>query len=141
MKKIIKLTESDLTRIVERVINEAKNWDRLFSGAPSDKRIENAKSEIDNFNGDPKIVSIFNDLYDAYENEDSVTLEVNGNTVNLNYDHVKELFYEMVQVINKKGVDDVRIGYSENYPRPVYAIEKNPKRDYLPKGWARFEEF
>jgi hypothetical protein len=47
----------------------------------------------------------------------------------------------MVQVINKKGVDEVRIGYSENYPRPVYAIEKNPKRDYLPKGWARFEEF
>ena len=141
MKKIVRLTESDLTRIVRQIVDEAKNWDRLFSGAPSDKRIEDAKSEIDNFNGDQKIVSIFNDLYDAYENEDSVTLEVNGNTVNLNYDHVKELFYEMVQVINKKGVDEVRIGYSETYPRPVYAIEKNPKRDYLPKGWARFEEF
>jgi len=141
MKKIIKLTESDLTRIVERVINEAKNWDRLFSGAPSDKRIENAKSEIDDFDGDPKIVSIFNDLYDAYENENGVTLEVKGNTVNLNYDQVKELFYQMVQVINKKGVDEVSIGYNEVYEVPVFATEKNSEDDYLPKGWARFEEF
>jgi hypothetical protein len=39
MKKIVRLTESDLTRIVRQIVDEAKNWDRLFSGAPSDKRI------------------------------------------------------------------------------------------------------
>jgi hypothetical protein len=64
MKKIIKLTESDLTRIVKRVINEgySLNFKRRFKLINDVilELIDSAKDEVDEDD--------FNDYYDYLEN-------------------------------------------------------------------------
>ena len=64
MKKIIKLTESDLTRIIERVINEgySLNFKRRFKLINDVilELIDSAKDEVDEDD--------FNDYYDYLEN-------------------------------------------------------------------------
>lgn len=47
MKRIIKLTESDLTRIVKRILNEDNTWDvpsfHLFDGKPNKPELQKNK--------------------------------------------------------------------------------------------------
>jgi len=51
MKKIIRLTESDLTRIVKRIINEQSQGDIFIEKGfeiiePKDKKIEDVQNKI-----------------------------------------------------------------------------------------------
>ena len=74
MKKVIKLTESDLHRIVKRVIREfedpdffrdaEKNWDRIH-GKDEDYEEEDLSSkQVDT---EQRLEDLFNDAYDVME--------------------------------------------------------------------------
>jgi hypothetical protein len=113
MKKIIRLTESDLTRIVKRVISETNFLRRTFLGEPSNDDIEYAMEEIENSN-DNELIDVVNNLYDAYSKKSETTVMYGGNKANLNSSDVKETFFEIVKGISKNGVDSIKIGIRPN---------------------------
>ena len=87
MKKIIKLTESDLTRIVNRVINEgySSNFKRRFKSINDEilELIDNAKDEVDE------------DDFDDY------------------YDYLEGLVYWVVQELQTRYGDDDDFWYDD----------------------------
>jgi len=87
MKKIIKLTESDLTRIVNRVINEgySSNFKRRFKSINDEilELIDSAKDEVDE------------DDFDDY------------------YDYLEGLVYWVVQELQSRYGDDDDFWYDD----------------------------
>jgi hypothetical protein len=65
MKKVVKLTESDLTKIVNRVLNEEKGEDRYEKGKYG---VRAARSRAD-YEPTPKESDIMKDLFGKYEED------------------------------------------------------------------------
>lgn len=65
MKKVVKLTESDLTKIVQRVINEADEEKKYEKGKSG---VRAARSRAD-YEPTPKESEIMKDLFGKYEND------------------------------------------------------------------------
>ena len=115
MKRIVRLTESDLTRIVKRVISETNFFRRTFLGEPSKDDIEYAMQEIKNSN-DNDLINVFKNLYDAYINKSETTVMYNGEEANLSFSEAKELFFKIVKGISNNGIDSLEIGIKLNFP-------------------------
>ena len=65
MKKVIKLTEGDLTKIIERVISEAKDEEKYEKG-PSGMRAARSKAD---YTPTPKESDIMSDLFGKYKDD------------------------------------------------------------------------
>jgi hypothetical protein len=65
MKKVIKLTEEDLTKIIERVISEAKEEEKYEKG-PSGMRAARSKAD---YTPTPKESDIMSDLFGKYKDD------------------------------------------------------------------------
>lgn len=80
MKKIIRLTESDLTRIVKRVIRETQEVDELFGFGKRKKRDDEEYVEVEKFRGknDVKLIQ-----------EKGVEPYVIGDRVEFTFDRIK----------------------------------------------------
>ena len=109
MKRIVRLTESDLTRIVKRVISETNFLKRTFLGEPSENDIEYAMDEVENSN-DRQLKNVIKDLYDAYMNKSETDIMYQGDEVNMDSSDVKKTFFEIVKGISKNGIKSIKIG-------------------------------
>lgn len=109
MKRIIRLTESDLTRIVKRVISETNFLKRTFLGEPSKDDIEYAMDEVENSN-DRQLKNVIKDLYDAYMNKSETDIMYQGDEVTMDSSDVKKTFFEIVKGISKNGIKSIKIG-------------------------------
>ena len=109
MKKVIRLTEADLTRIVKRVISETNFLKRTFLGEPSKDDIEYAMDEVENSN-DRQLKNVIKDLYDAYMNKSETDIMYQGDEVNMDSSDVKKTFFEIVKGISKNGIKSIKIG-------------------------------
>jgi hypothetical protein len=109
MKKVIRLTEADLTRIVKRVISETNFLKRTFLGEPSKDDIEYAMDEVENSN-DRQLKNVIKDLYDAYMNKSEADIMYQGDEVNMDSSDVKKTFFEIVKGISKNGIKSIKIG-------------------------------
>jgi hypothetical protein len=109
MKKVIRLTESDLTRIVKRVISETNFLKRTFLGEPSIDDIEYAMDEVVNSN-DGQLKNVIKDLYDAYMNKSETDIMYQGDEVNMDSSDVKKTFFEIVKGISNNGIKSIKIG-------------------------------
>lgn len=65
MKKVVKLTESDLTRLIERVVTESENETPYEKGKSG---MRGARSKAD-FEPQPKESEIMKTLFGKYEND------------------------------------------------------------------------
>ena len=88
MKRIVRLTEADLTRIVKRVISETNFLKRTFLGEPSKDDIEYAMDEVENSN-DRQLKNVIKDLYDAYMNKSETDIMYQGYEVTMDSSDVK----------------------------------------------------
>jgi hypothetical protein len=109
MKRIVKLTEADLTRIVKRVISETNFLKRTFLGEPSNDDIEYAMDEVENSN-DGQLKNVIKDLYDAYMNKSETDIMYQGDEVNMDSSDVKKTFFEIVKGISNNGIKTIKIG-------------------------------
>jgi hypothetical protein len=109
MKRIVRLTESDLTRIVKRVISETNFLKRTFLGEPSKDDIEYAMDEVENSN-DRQLKNVIKDLYDAYMNKSETDIIYQGDEVTMDSSDVKKTFFEIVKGISKNGIKSIKIG-------------------------------
>jgi hypothetical protein len=109
MKRIVRLTESDLTRIVKRVISETNFLKRTFLGEPSKDDIEYAMDEVENSN-DRQLKNVIKDLYDAYMNKSETDIMYQGDEVTMDSSDVKKTFFEIVKGISKNGIKSIKIG-------------------------------
>jgi hypothetical protein len=109
MKRIVRLTEADLTRIVKRVISETNFLKRTFLGEPSKDDIEYAMDEVENSN-DRQLKNVIKDLYDAYMNKSETDIMYQGDEVNMDSSDVKKTFFEIVKGISKNGIKSIKIG-------------------------------
>ena len=80
MKKIIRLTESDLTRIVKRVMRETQEVDELFGFGKRKKRDDEEYVEVEKFRGKNDVKLIQKKGVDPY---------VIGNRVEFTFDRIK----------------------------------------------------
>lgn len=109
MKRIVRLTESDLTRIVKRVISETNFLKRTFLGEPSKDDIEYAMYEVENSN-DRQLKNVIKDLYNAYMNKSETDIMYQGDEVTMDSSDVKKTFFEIVKGISKNGIKSIKIG-------------------------------
>ena len=109
MKRIVRLTESDLTRIVKRVISETNFLKRTFLGEPSKDDIEYAMDEVENSNN-RQLKNVIKDLYDAYMNKSETDIMYQGDEVTMDSSDVKKTFFEIVKGISKNGIKSIKIG-------------------------------
>jgi hypothetical protein len=109
MKRIVRLTEADLTRIVKRVISETNFLKRTFLGEPSKDDIEYAMDEVENSN-DRQLKNVIKDLYDAYMNKSETDIMYQGDEVTMDSSDVKKTFFEIVKGISKNGIKSIKIG-------------------------------
>jgi hypothetical protein len=116
MKKVIRLTESDLIRIVRRVINEQEVGG--FKEGPGDPQTD----ELEHYNKivKPKLLkSGFKDEYDKklkqIGTENSLSYGGHSNGVNVLLDKMKGIYY--VWVGNNKGMKEFLLG--PNDPKVV----------------------
>jgi len=109
MKRIVRLTERDLSRIVKRVVSETNFFRRTFMGEPSKEDIEYAMEEIENSN-DNEMIDVFEDLYDAYMNKSEANIMYQGDDANLSFSDVKKTLFEIVKGISKHGIESIEIG-------------------------------
>jgi hypothetical protein len=109
MKKVIRLTESDLIRIVRRVINEQEVGG--FKEGPGDPQTD----ELDHYNKivKPKLLKAgFKEEYDKnlkqFGKENSLTYGGHNNGVNVLWDRIKGIYH--VWVGNNKGKKEFQLG-------------------------------
>ena len=109
MKRIVRLTERDLTRIVKRVISETNFLRRTFLGEPSKDDIEDVMDEVENSN-DQQLKNVIEDLYDAYMNKSDADIMYQRDEVSMDFSDVKKTFFEIVKGISKNGIKSIKIG-------------------------------
>jgi hypothetical protein len=112
MKKIIRLTESDLSRIVRRVIKEQEVGG--FKEGPGDSQ----SKEFDHYNKIVKpnlLKSGFKDEYDKnlerFGKENSLNYGGHNNGVNVLWDRIKGIYH--VWVGNNKGMKEFALGSND----------------------------
>jgi len=89
MKKVIRLTESDLTRIVRRVINESKK-------KPSNEKIEDALGKLmDDYVGEDEWTGGYNESSDKPYDRFMVKFKQSG-------EDTEEISEEIIEKLNDK---------------------------------------
>jgi hypothetical protein len=109
MKKVIRLTEDDLTRLVRRIIKEQEVGG--FEEGPGEPQTE----ELDHYNKIVKpnlLKSGFKAEYDKnlekFGKENSLTYGGHNNGVNVLWDRIKGIYY--VWIGNNKGMKEFLLG-------------------------------
>ena len=130
MKKIIRLSESDLIRIVKRVISEqVPSW---AAGQSMNFYVSPDQSDDDPYG--VKITSNTDDVWQDYDGNVSMTIQSNGH-VGLEFSCAAQnitpgLFYLLDKTQNKVGVYNKTI--AEKYFAPQFC-SKNQQGKWVPK--------
>ena len=121
MKKVIRLTESDLVRIVKRVINENRringSWERAFTKWANDK------------SGNPELAMELMARYWDLKNHPEMPVEYKNFNNLKDADELQDLIDEMEQVvkINKMNQDITRVTRFNDYHDSRYEAPHRPK--------------
>ena len=124
MKKVIRLTESDLTRLVRRVIKETKN-------TPSDETPKESGDELFSKEFDDEYVRGFCRLADILYNN-STKLDIGREIKNFNKRKIQNLI--------EKGIIDANMSEDEinrfikNLPDRIYQKCRNIPKDNMGRG-------
>jgi len=125
MKRIVRLTERDLTRIVKRVISETNLFNQIIFSHPSKKNISDAMNEVENLT-DKSIKQVIDILYDSYKKKSGAKITYKRHEVTLSKEEVKEDFYEIVKAIRDYGIEGIKIGTSSKN-RILVSSKENEK--------------
>ncbi|NBO36596.1 hypothetical protein EBU91_03550 [bacterium] len=128
MKRIVRLTERDLTRIVKRVISETNWFNQIIFAHPSKKDISDAMNEVKN-STDESIKKVIVHLYNSYMNNSGAKITYKEHEVTLSKEEVKEDFYEIVKAIRDYGIEGIKIGTSSNNRILVSSEQKEKEKE------------
>ena len=166
MKRIIKLTESDLTRIIKRTINEMededfmrgadKNWDDsedygTMRGRFFDDEEEDDEEWGETDRGDENLQDLLEEARDILENELGMSIDAINEMdeyyiVDVLHEHMyDELANEIEHLLEKEGFADFDEpydsigGHSVNDLKKAFAKTKG-KDEELDEGWDDFTQ-
>ena len=149
MKKIIRLTESDLARIIKRTINEMEDEDFMRG---SDKYYDNEEKDEEwgeTDRGEKRLQDLIEEARDILENElgfsiDAINEMDEWYIVDTLHDHhFDELAYEIEDILEQEGFDgddepyDSIGGHSVNDLKKAFAKTKG-RDEELGEGWDDF---
>ena len=140
MKKIIRLTESDLARIIKRTINEMEDED-FMRGA--DKYYDNEEKDEEwgeTDRGEKRLQDLIEEARDILENELGMSIDAINEMdewyiVDVLHDHhFDELAYEIEDILEQEGFDDL-----DDMPsyKTSWSMPKDNEEE-LGEGWDDF---